>query len=147
LIRFRMDYDVFRVVQTEGLAESTFLEIDYSLIPTCFCTVPIPAANVTLPAPGDLYLVATGGLSRGSSVSVSAYGTPRPVDLFRNNASRLELLAGPEGIVTAQLVSSFRWSSVDDYVLSFSSSANTTIKYLFDLRFGSLLIEYAPAPV
>jgi hypothetical protein len=144
-IRFGMDYDVFRVVESTGSVESTFLEIDYSLIPSCFCSTELPAANVTFPGPGDLYLIATAGLSGGSRVSVSAAGTPPPVDVFRNNGTKLDILAGQEGTVTAQLASAFRWSSVDNYVLSFSSSANVTINYLFDLRFGSLLIEYAPA--
>ena len=51
----------------------------------------------------------------------------------------------PGGILSAQLVSAYRWGPVDDYVLSFSASADASIHYFLDLRFGSMLILYDPA--
>ena len=141
---FRMTYDVSRVTETRG-STTTYIEVDYSLLAWCFCGMSGPAANVTLPRPQDLWSIGVDRLPAGSSVSLSVHGLSLPVDMFRNSAKTVQFSAGPEGILSAQLVSEYRWGPVDDYVLSFSASADASIHYFLDLRFGSMLILYDPA--
>ena len=142
---FRMTYEVFRVTETLGSSVASFLEVDYSLRAWCFCGTQLPAANVTLPGPQDLSPIATYGLPAGTRISLSVHGISPPVDVFRNNVTTFGFSAGPEGTLSAQLVSEYRWSSVDDYVITYSASRDSAIRYSFDLRFGSLLIDYVPA--
>ena len=142
---FRMTYNVSRVTETRGSTTTSYIEVDYSLRAWCFCGMSGPAANVTLPRPQDLWSIGVDRLPAGSSVSLSVHGLSLPVDMFRNSAKTVQFSAGPEGILSAQLVSAYRWGPVDDYVLSFSASADASIHYFLDLRFGSILILYDPA--
>ena len=142
---WRMDYTVRRITDGIGPTQTSYLEVEFALSPQRMIGIVLPAANVTPPGPGDvldasdiLHLPAYG------QVTTSSHGTHSPPDFFRNTVGTVAFDAGPEGTVTAQLTSRFRWSTVDDYVLSFRASKETWIRYLFDLRFGSLLIEYVP---
>ena len=141
-VSFRMTYDVSRVTETIGAAASSYLEVDYSLLPSCFCGSQLPAANVTFPKSQELWPGATYRMAAGTEISTSVRGITFPVELFRNNATTLRLSAGSAGILATQLVSYYRWGPLDNYVLSYSASVDTTIQYFVDLRFGSLLIRY-----
>jgi hypothetical protein len=149
---WRMDYTVRRITDVVGSMPKSYLEVEFSIALLQAIGESLPAANVTLPGPSDL-LEAPGisSLAAYAKVTMSARATQSSHhsyshDSFRNNVTTVDFDAGPQGIVTAQLSSRYRWSSVDDYVLSFMASKETWIRSLFDLRFGSLLIEYLPPP-
>jgi hypothetical protein len=144
---WRLDYTVRRFTEVFGSTPKSYLEVEFSIALLQGIGESLPAANVTLPGPGDV-LEAPGftNLSAYSKVTLSTRATYSSPLTFRNNVTTLAFDAGPQGIVTAQLTSRFQWSSVDNYVLSYMISKQVWVRTLFDLRFGSLLIEYVPPP-
>jgi hypothetical protein len=139
---WRVNYTVRRITDSLESTHTTFLEVEFSITRWGGVGDSLPLANVTMPGAGNLLDVAVYHLPASSGISLSARGVPFVPDFFRNRAATVAFDAGPEGFLVAELTSRYRWSSVDDYVLSFKASQDTTIRYLFDLRFGSLLIEY-----
>ena len=144
---WRMDYTVRRITDVFGSMPKSYLEVEFSIALLQGIGESLPAANVTLPGPGDVR-EAPGftNLSAYSKVILSARGAYSSPVTFRNNVTTLDFDAGPQGIVTAQLTSRFQWSSVDNYVLTYMISKKAWVRTLVDLRFGSLLIEYVPPP-
>ena len=142
---WRMNYTVLRITVTVGSQRTSSLEVNFSLSPGRSIGTPLPAANVTHPGPADL---APGpgivNVSAGEKIAVSVQGTSGSTRVFRHNASVVTFDAGVLGSLTGQLSTRYQWSSADDYVLSFSSTTNAWIEFLYDLRFGSLLIRYVP---
>jgi hypothetical protein len=142
---WRMNYTVLRITVTVGSQRTSSLEVNFSLSPGSGIGTPLPAANVTLPGPADL---APGpgivNVSANEKIWVSVQGTSGSTRVFRHNASVVTFDAGVLGSLTAQLSTRYQWSSADDYVLSFFSSTNAWIEFLYDVRFGSLLIRYVP---
>ncbi len=141
---WRMNYTVLRITGTVGSTQTSSLEVDFSLSPGSSFGVPMPAANVTVPGPAEVAALGTVKVSAGEKVWMSVHGSSAPSNVFYHNASAVTFDAGVLGSLSAQLSSRYEWSSVDDYVLSFSSSTTAWIEYFFDLRFGSLLIRYVP---
>ena len=141
---WRMNYTVLRITVTVGSHRTSSLEVNFSLSPGPGIGTPLPAANVTLPGPADL---APGpgivNVSANEKIWVSVQGSGS-TSVFRHNASVVTFDAGVLGSLTAQLSTRYQWSSADDYVLSFFSSTNAWIEFLYDVRFGSLLIRYVP---
>jgi len=143
---WRMNYTVRRITDTYESTQTTLLEVEFSITRWGGVGDSLPLANVTMPGAGNLLDVAVYRAAASSWISLSARGVPSVPDFFRNKAATVTFDAGSEGSLVAELTSRYRWSSVDDYVLSFKASQDTTIRYLFDLRFGSLLIEYVMPP-
>src|SRR5216110_1380447 len=108
--KWNVTYTVYRVTDTWGADRTKSLLVDFSVVATGQFGDSLPAANVTAPGPADLALIATE---------------------FLHNGTPIALDAGPEGTLMVQLVSHYRWSPVDDYIVSFSASSNTMIQYFF----------------
>jgi len=144
--KWNVTYTVYRVTDTWGADRTKSLLVDFSVVATGQFGDSLPAANVTAPGPADLALIATESLRSGESISIAARvaqeNSPAPLTEFLHNGTPIALDAGPEGTLMVQLVSHYRWSPVDDYIVSFSASSNTTIQYFFDLRFGSITVRY-----
>jgi hypothetical protein len=144
--KWNVAYTVYRITDTWGAHRTRSLLVDFSVVAIGQFGDSLPAANVTAPGPADLALIATEHMSSGGKTSIAARGAQEksqtPITEFEYNVTEIALDAGPEGILMVQLVSHYRWSPVDDYIISFSASSNTTIQYFFDLRFGSILIRY-----
>jgi hypothetical protein len=144
---WRLDYIVRRFTDVFGSTPKSYLEVEFSIALLRGIGESLPAANVTLPGPSDLMEVpGFTNLSAYSKVTLSVRGAYSSPVTFRNNVTTLDFDAGPQGIVTAQLTSRFHWSSVDNYVLSYTISKQAWVRTFSDLRFGSLLIEYVPPP-
>jgi hypothetical protein len=144
--QWKLNYTVSRVTDIRGLTRTSFLHVEFSLVRWQGIGDSIPVANVTAPGPSNVSSLGFYHLSPGSWMSLSTSGMTPPLPEFRHNGTTASFDAGAEGTIRAQLVSRFEWSSADDYTLTFSSTAETWTEWLFDLRFGSLLIRYVEAP-
>lgn len=142
--KWRLNYTVLSVTEGQGSARVSFLEVDFWLKPMETVGSPMPAANVSKPGPQELAPFFSATLPAESSISVSVQGQTFVPNLFRHNGTTVAFDAGRLGSLGARLGSQYRWSSADDYRLSFSASTDTSIQLYVDLRFGSLLLEYAP---
>ena len=165
--KWAMDYTVRKMAVLQGLMRTNFLEVDYSLtVVNRGFVLPLSDSNVTSPAPADLVasgsplLVSPGrpiviNGNRFSRDSRSPFTTYEP---FYYNLTRIRLDAGSAGVLRVGLNSMNAWLAVcehaqppcwfqADYWLQLSTSNSPLwFQVYVDRRFGSLLIEYVPAP-
>jgi hypothetical protein len=165
--KWAMDYAVRKMAVLQALIRTNFLQVDYSFtVVNRGFVLPLSDSNVTSPTSADL--VASGSpLSIGpgrpmvingnafSRDSRSPYSVYEP---FYYNLTRISLDAGSAGVLQFGLSSRNAWEAVcehaqppcrfqADYWLHLSTSNSPTwFQVYVDRRFGSLLIEYVPAP-
>ena len=165
--KWAMDYTVRRMAVLQDLIRTNFLQVDYSLaVVNRGFVVPLSESNVTSPAPADLF--ASGGplsvapgrpmVINGNAFSRDSRSPYTVYEPFYYNLTHVTLDAGSAGVLQVGLSSMNAWEAVcehaqppcwfqADYWLHVSTSNNPLwFQVYVDRRFGSLLIEYVPAP-
>ncbi|HYM40803.1 MAG TPA: hypothetical protein VEY12_11815 [Thermoplasmata archaeon] len=151
--KWAMDYTVRKMGVFQGLLPSSYLEVDYSLsVVDPGSAEPLPAANVSLPAPGDLWAPwHTLSLNAGERWALTGVGAlssfrvpPPPVPYgdppyFHHNVTSIALNAGAAGSLVTGLRSDYEWSYE---TMRFSWNQTVQFHVLVDMRFGGLMLEY-----
>jgi hypothetical protein len=166
MTKWAMDYTVRKMGVFQGLAPSSFLEVDYTLSVLDAGSVHLlTSTNVTAPAAADLVASAAPRLLDagvpaslgGLSYSVDSRAPFQDYEPFYYNDTTVALDAGPLGTLQTRLGSQSEWSTTcanmtqcwptAAYTLSLSVSNHTVwFQVYLDRRFGSLLLEYVPPP-
>jgi hypothetical protein len=167
LTKWAMDYTVRKMAVLQGLIRTNFLEVDYSLrVVNRGFVLPLSDSNVTSPASADLVasgsplLVSPGRpmVINGNQFSRDSRAPFTTYEPFYYNLTRIELDAGSAGVLRVGLNSMNAWEAIcehaqppcwfqADYWLHLSTSNSPVwFQVYVDRRFGSLLIEYVPAP-
>jgi len=167
LTKWAMDYTVRKMAVLQRFVRTDFLEVDYSLtVVNRGFVIPLSDSNVTFPASADL--VASGSpvsvdpgrsmVIGGNSFSIDSRSPYTIYEPFYYNLTRIGLDAGSAGVLQVGLSSRNAWFAVcaggqspcwfqADYRLHVSTSNNPVwFQVYVDRRFGSLLIDYVPAP-
>jgi hypothetical protein len=167
LTKWAMDYTVRKMAVLQGVIRTNFLQVDYSLtVVNRGFVLPLSDSNVTSPTSADLVasgspvLVGPGRLMviNGNQFSRDSRAPFTTYEPFYYNLTRIGLDAGSAGVLRVGLSSMNAWVAVckhaqppcwfqADYWLHLSTSNGPVwFQVYVDRRFGSLLIEYVPAP-
>ena len=155
VLKWAMDYTVRKMGVFQGLAPTSYLEVEYRLtVLDRGSVLTLPAANVSLPSSTDLWTPdasissvprTTWGIDAMGILSSFrlppppvTYGSDKPY--FGYDLRSITIDAGAGGQLSVRLTSHYYWSYA---ATKFSWNETARFRASLDMRFGSVLLEYA----